>query len=271
MRQPHVDTLVYNVTSDEGIKYVDSAPIDITQDTWTGHVENGVLMCHMTRHFDSVTGARKDVDVYLRAWEIVASLEHGLDHIKLKYSGADVIDLAPPLPGDSNITVVPMPASIDITARLGVILLTNGNCLLPPTGFVASPNVETLWHRYEGFRRGSEPLLSMAYFCLTYIENTYGSPSAHSGRAKRVAAGHTLNVSPTILDKLGDLTALGDAVTARKIQPPGRSRSLTKAETHWVEDAIKKLIRRTGEYDYSQMNQGTALALVDMSDLPALI
>lgn len=34
----------------------------------------------------------------------------------------------------------------------------------PPKLFILTPDVETLWHRYEGYLQGKEPLSSMAYF-----------------------------------------------------------------------------------------------------------
>ena len=38
-----------------------------------------------------------------------------------------------------------------------------------PAGFEVSPDVETMWYRYDGYRRRREPLASMAYMCLTVL------------------------------------------------------------------------------------------------------
>ena len=44
----------------------------------------------------------------------------------------------------------------------------------PPHQFAVSPDVETLWNRYEGHLQGREPLLSAANACLTWLEATHG-------------------------------------------------------------------------------------------------
>ena len=129
--------------------------------------------------------------------------------------------------------------------------------LAPPQNFCVTPDVETLWTRYEGYLRGREPLLPMAYFCLTVIE------AAYNGRAN--AAKH-LNVAEAFLDRIGKLASTkGDSLTARKIDVLSTKRSLSGLETTWLQEALPALIRRLGE-----AHSPIPSKRLDMKDFPPL-
>ncbi len=86
----------------------------------------------------------------------------------------------------------------------------------------------------RALKNGREPLASMAYFCLTLLENRYGG---------RTAASKALVVDEAVLGKLGNLsTNRGDVSTARKIT--GDLTPFGAADTQWLEAAIRALIRR---------------------------
>jgi hypothetical protein len=129
----------------------------------------------------------------------------------------------------------------------------------PPARFKASTDVETLWHRYEGYKQGREPLLGMAYACLTWLEAQVG------GRAN---AAKTYAIDATILRKLGDFTAnLGDERTARKFHARGARRPPTPEETAWIDAVIRILIRRVGEH---AADPDAPWPPLSMRDLPSL-
>jgi hypothetical protein len=127
----------------------------------------------------------------------------------------------------------------------------------PPKHFRVNPDVDTLWHRFEGYAQGREPLLSMAYFCLTLLE-------ARAGDRKNVETMY--KVHKKILDRLGELTTTkGDEKTARKVRKLSALAPLTPSETIWVEAAIKAIIRRVGE-----VNSNPAVQMIMMNYLPSL-
>lgn len=71
-----------------------------------------------------------------------------------------------------------------------------------------------------------------------------------------------------VLDKLGELTnSLGDEVGARKLTPQSELRPPNPQEIAWIEAALKRIIRRAGEYTADP--QG-AWPQVTMTDLPPL-
>jgi hypothetical protein len=66
--------------------------------------------------------------------------------------------------------------------------------------------------------------------------------------------------------KMGELTSKhGDASTARKYGAIVSGRPLTGPEIHWLEEAVKVVIRRLGEF-----NSIRTLSTIELTDLPAL-
>jgi hypothetical protein len=131
-----------------------------------------------------------------------------------------------------------------------------------PQGFTVSPDVETLWDRYEGYVQGCEPLSAMAHFCLSVVEKVLARG--------RDDAARKYHVQWKILDTLGRLhTRRGDMKSRRKVEresdrhePP-----LTPQEVIWMEAALTRLIHRIGEH---AADPTAPCPLLSMSDLPPL-
>src|SRR5262249_16682506 len=112
----------------------------------------------------------------------------------------------------------------------------------PPVSFVASPDAETMWFRYDAYRKGREPLGAMAYACYTLLEASTGG-----GRGVRRKVAKKYAISDDVLDKLVYLaTKVGDERTVRKFTAR-KPRPHTPAEITWVQSAVCALIRRVGE------------------------
>jgi hypothetical protein len=136
----------------------------------------------------------------------------------------------------------------------------------PPKIFRVSPDVETLWHRYQMYLDGKDQLQAMAYFCLTLLELIAAGPSAaRRGQGKRrIEASNMFSIEYDVLNQLGELTsAKGDQLTARKAQTTPIP--LSEKERIWIEAAIKQIIRRIGEH-----SSGQTLPKIKMVDLPPL-
>jgi hypothetical protein len=171
------------------------------------------------------------------------------------YEDAHLIDRDPPPPGSLKIVsesvMINMEAVVSATDHL-----IRRKYPEPPKQFRISPDVETLWHRYEGYLDGHEPLLSMAYFCLTLLETRAGS---------RGNAASKYAIEIDVLRKLGELTSTRrDEKITRKANPLD---SLKNEEKTWINAAIKMIIRRIGEYEYDPT---ASLLMIKMADLPPL-
>jgi len=265
MKDPHVESLVYRAESAEDIIYDGPPPIEIDMDKWDGCLENGVLTCRMKTHYASVSDARTEIESYLRAWEVNANLKHGKGSIKFVYQDANVIDLAPQETG-RGLVICGKAVAMGIGTMTASVQIIRKNYPPPPENFMVSPDVETLWGRYEGYLDGKEPLPAMAYFCLTMVERIYGRQGKKGDNPRQTAA-RTIKVDFKVLNTLGELASeRGDESTARKYL--AQSLPLTRTESAWIEAVVKRLIYRVGEYS-SSVDSGT-LAQVTMADFPRL-
>ena len=78
----------------------------------------------------------------------------------------------------------------------------------PPDHFQVSPDVETLWRRYEGYVQGREPLPGMAYGCQSFIEKMLARG--------RDDAAQKYHIEREVLRKLGDLHSHRGNLTSRR-------------------------------------------------------
>lgn len=221
-------------------------------------LRDGQIRFEFNEHHASVRSAQDSLANFLRAWEIDAGLRIGAGEIQFVYERAGITDRNPPPPGEAQVIGLQGIASGEAFG-IGTIRLSRSSYPEPPKAFTVSPNVETLWQRYEGYLENREPLSSMAYFCLTVIENSVGQ---QSGRRKAAAAKY--NVHLDVLNKLGEITERrGDPATARKMN--ANLVPHTRREIEWIETAVKAIIRRVGEVEADASVQQIALG-----DRPAM-
>ena len=218
---------------------------------------DGVLTVTMAEHHADEASARASVEPYLTAWEIHAALCRGRGELAFRFEKAEVVDRNPPAAGSPQTVLAAMAGHIRVSGKLAALQVTRRTYPEPPGGFVASPDVETLYQRYEGYLNGREPIGSMAYFCLTVLEGLAG------GRAGDAT---TFGISLAVLDRLGRLaTEIGDDRTRRKFGPP--STPPPKRAVAWLDAAVKAIILRVGEWAH---NSDAPRPQLTMGDLPSL-
>ena len=256
MRDPHVESLRYRLKTPATTIYENPPAVKVIRNEFECHLNNGVLTCRMREHFPAVEEARRVVEDFLRSWEIKTELKIGRGEMRFQLEDSHVIDRDPPPPGGPK--KVQLSGTATLTSNISAILhVTRRKYPDPPTVFTVTPDVETLWQRYNNYLDGKEQLPAMAYFCLTLVEN--------KARGRKPAAKLFL-IQETILDKLGYLTSRkGDAETARKFPEKGGIIPLSEKENKWIEAVVKILIRRTGELANIQSTQ-----LITMTDLPKM-
>ncbi|MGB8657132.1 MAG: hypothetical protein WCE90_05040 [Candidatus Zixiibacteriota bacterium] len=219
-------------------------------------LDNGLVTFEPKEHFPSVDSARRIAYDFLRAWELDVALRLGRREIAFTFQDAHVVDRDPPPAGSVQVSKL---NSLGMAAVAGSLTLhvTRRRYPEPPKLFRSSPDVETLWQRFEGYLESREPLPSMAYFCLTLIEAKAGG---------RNQAAKLYRINKDVLSKLGELTSqLGDGTTARKVNQGRALTPLTPSEKGWIEATVKLVIRRVGEID-----SDSTLPLITMGDLPTL-
>jgi len=254
MPTPHVATLRYRVEPAEGMAFSNSMlPVTHQEDLFSLKLEGGLLILEMKKHFGSISQAKDAVAPFFQRWEVDVYLRSRRKELEFIFDSADVVDLDPPVDGTKVIFLeAAIASSSDVSATLTISL---SKYPAPPVHFRLTPLAETMWNRYRRSLAGDEPLLAMAYFCLTALEQDAGS---------RKSAADRFNVSSTVLDKLGRLTAKGDETEARKITESSPD-PLSQSDRDWIDAAIRILIRRAGE-----LGDTNALPKIEMGDLPPL-
>lgn len=227
---PHVESLEYRFVSDPTRVYESPSPVEGDAAAFKWRLADGRLTVTMKDHHATVPEARAAVDAFVRAWEIDLALKYGHREVRFEFDRPKVIDRA-------SGTVLLAGVTATVTTARATLTVTHRKYPEPPIDFAVSPDVETLWNRYEGYTLEREPLPSMAYFCLTLIQTRYGN-----GSRKRAAL--SLNAQFRVLDMLGKLTDGGAPTIARKFKTSPRE--LSGRELAWIEAAIKALIRRVG-------------------------
>jgi hypothetical protein len=254
MRDPHVETLHYELVPSERTSF-SAPPLVAERSAFKLQLADGHLTVEMREHYASESEARDSVDPFLRAWEIQHALWAGSAEIHFKFERSKIIERDPPQPGAPQ--TIELSSIVHGRAIVGATLsVTRGSYPAPPTDFEVSPDVETLWQRWEGYVGGREPLQGMAFFCLTVLR-------MHGGQA---GASKRFGISTKILRTLSYLASeTGDAATARKATP--NLRPISGEERAWLEAAVKALVRRVGEV---AADPGAARPQLTMGDLPSL-
>jgi hypothetical protein len=255
MRDPHVVLLTYGVQIPETASFDNSPPREGAIDSFSFQLQDGTLEIEPSQHFADITMARAAIEPLLRSWEIDIALRFGNPELSFRYKSAHVVDRNP-IPGELE------PLQIQSCG----MVITSGEITLkvhraqypdPPSIFRTTPDVETLWHRYLGYRQGHEPLPAMAYFCLTFLETLAG------GRSK---AADLFKISPKVLKRLGQLSSeRGDPTTARKYSAIKSGTPLSGPEVAWIDKAIQVIIRRVGEF-----REIDSMPTITLDDLPTL-
>jgi len=264
MRDPHVESLRYRLKTFATTTYENPPAVKFIRDEFECHLNDGVLICHMREHYPTVGEAQRVVEDFLHSWEIKTALELGRGAMKFQFEDSHVIDRNPPPPGSSEFKYVSTSGGVKFTGSVTPIhSITLREYPDPPIDFTVTPDVETLWQRYNNYLDGKEPLPSMANFCLTLVENKAGKKGK---KGKREYAADLFKIDKPILKMLGNLTAnRGDSMTARKIPEEGDLIPLSGKEIEWIKAAVKILIRRMGELANIQSAQR-----ITMKDLPKI-
>lgn len=167
MNDPHVVALNYAVTHGDTIDYGNAEPLDLDEPEFRLTVADRKVRFEFKTHHATEEGARDSLADYIRNWEFDATLTYGSpDSFRLQFEKAEIIDRNP-TPGVTRIG-----GRLEIrgtgSARLAVGVSKYPS---PPSNMSLNSDIETMHHRYMGFRARHEPLESMAYFCLTMLED----------------------------------------------------------------------------------------------------
>ncbi|MGH7791625.1 MAG: hypothetical protein ACREOB_04845, partial [Thermodesulfobacteriota bacterium] len=216
---------------------------DIDTSDFQGRLSKGGLTLEPKQHFESEAQVCPLADKFIQGWEVAAGLQYGRPDFRFRFEGSH-IEEREPAPGTRSLH---LSEHGHMTETLHIKRIYN-TYPVPPEEFQVTPEVEVLWDRYCRFVEGREPLLAMAYFCLSFIE-----------RGNRTQAAQHYSIQSDVLKKLGELTSTrGDKATARKLS--STTEPLSSSEATWIESAIKEIIKHLATLRPGQ--------ILKMTDLP---
>ena len=259
MNDPHVVALVYKIEHSDSIGYAKAAPLNVEKQGFRLSISDGKARFEMQDHFPTIESADEALKTFRRAWEFDAQLKRGPDSFRLVVDrdASEIIDRNP-TPGDVRNEAKGIVVFLEVGSPKP--LVEASAYPEPPSDIVVTPDVETMYCRYMGYRKGREPLASLASFCLTVLEAATGE-----GKARRTAAAKAFNIDVQLLRKIGDLTANKGGSEARKAG--GVATEFSSEERHFLEQALRAVIRRMAERAHSS---GKQLPTISLSDLPSL-
>lgn len=250
----HVVSLRYALRTSDHCSYVNAPPLEFETGEARFRLAEGKLTSEMKTHFSTAEAARTVVEPILRSWEVDVDLRSTRGELRFDFNGADIVDRTPTPPGVIHGTayIVSPPAMVAAVGKVSAHG-TRDKYPDPPSSFRLNPDAQSLLDRYYRYLDGGEPLIAMAYYCLTVLEKV------HAGGRSRAAARY--RIDKKVLDTMGRLTSEhGDYMSARKASA---TRPLTGSESAWVEATLKNLILQLGTPE-------AARSRITMSDLPAL-
>ena len=248
MNDPHVAALIYKIEHGQSVDYRKAQPMDHEETDFSVKVADQQVRFEFKKHYAAEDVARRAIEGCIRAWEFGAGLKNGPDYFKLKFDYAQIEDRKP-TPG--VVMVHARPARFEVTVGKATCVVSPG-CYPPPQSvMLITPDVQTMYDRYMGYRQGREPLTTMAYFCLTILERST-KKNQRSGRRRsrrawtpRKVAAKKYGIKVEVLKKIGCLSSKKGGQQARKAS--GTNNNLTAQDRRFLEEAIKAIIRRAAE------------------------
>ncbi len=233
MNDPHVEALIYVVEHDKSSDYSLASAIEIEHLPFRLKLEDGEARFEMKEHYPTRQQAERAIQPFIDQWELRASLESGPGTFALKLKRHEIIDRKP-TPG--VISVSASPISLHFTVSSPTVTVTRQYPHPPPERRMNTnnPDVQTMLHRYMGYRQGREPLPSMAYFCYEVFAKRLGNDSKHASRRHKLSHKLVKRVSNLASNKGGD--------QAR--HQSGICHPLTQSEVQFLQKAVAAMIVR---------------------------
>ena len=233
MNDPHVEALIYVVEHDKSSDYGLAKTLEIEHTTFHLKIEDSEARFELKEHYPTRQQAQQVIQPFLQQWELRASLKAGPGTFALKFKQAEMIDRKP-TPGVIALSALPISSSF--TTSSPKVTVSRQYPHPPPERQmnIDNPDVQTMLHRYMGYRQGREPLPSMAFFCYDVFAKRFGKDAKHTAEKHKIS--HTLvkRVSNLASNKGGDQARHQSAICY----------PLTQPEVQFLEKAVAAMIIR---------------------------
>lgn len=251
MNDPHVVALLYKIAHGPSVDYLEAEPLDHDETGFHVTIAKELVRFDFKDHYATQDAARKAIDAYIRVWELDAGLHMGPNSFQLRFKRAHIVDRNP-TPGVVSISAHFRAGAPEVTVNVTV---SRRRYPPPPSGLSLTPDVQTMYDRYMGYRQGKEPLASMVYFCLTVLQHPGG----------RRNAVNTYGIDLRVLGEVGRLSTSKGGQKARKAL--GKDTDLSDEDRCFLEEAVKAIIRRVAETAYDPNRTFPTISMPHLSPL----
>ena len=243
-------TLQYRIDHENFVDYSGAKTVYEEEDEFSIRMEEGRVFFVMKCSYPTVESAKQVVEPYIDNWELHVALIGRPGQFKLTFEKAEIKDLRT---GSVEHCVEARPAHWQFSTQV-----IPGPYPRPPKGVTLkrSDDVELMFNLYEAYYDDREKLTGVAYFCLTMLEKLAGDPERR-GRLKRMPkrrkeASSKFKIKGCVLNEIGFLSSeKGGKTEARKADGTEEGFDLTGDERTFLEEAVKKSIRRVAEEAHS--------------------
>jgi hypothetical protein len=203
VNDPHVAALHYDLLIGPGVDFANAPPLCHSEPAFDVRLEPHKAKFTMKRHFATEQDALNVVQPFVDAWNVWTGLELLPNRFRLAYSHSEIIDRAP-TPGIHALHARNLTTH---SPELGRPLLTVhwNRFPSPPPKYQVSPEVNAMYLQFCAYSDSIVPLVHMAYFCLTVLEQGI-SPNPTVGTRKRQMAAKKFAIHADVLQKIGHLS-----------------------------------------------------------------
>lgn len=262
-----IRALGYRVVWAFDVDYEKAPSVHIDTDDFVLDLSGRELRATLKREYPTIDQARTMVEDYLRGWELIIGISEHPEAVHFEYERAEIDE--DEIDPETGHRVRLAKAHVETSVSLSAVLrASRGQYPLPAEAFRVDSVVEAMYSRYSRYQARRELLTSMAYFCLTVLEQSVGGKRNLRGRERREETARTYGIAGGILTRLAVLCSeKGSDVEARKAPHGLAFIPLSEPERRWVLAAVRLLIRRAGEFAACPDKQ---LAEITSQDLPSL-
>ena len=186
MNDPHVEALIYVVEHDNSSDYSLAKTIEIEHTTFRLKLEDSEARFELREHFPTWQQAQQAIQPFIQQWELRASLEPGPGTFTLKFKRPEMID-SKPTPGVISVSALPISFNFTISSPTVTVSRQYPQPPYERRMDIDNPDVQTMLHRYIGYRQGRELLPSMAYFCHDVFANRLGKDAKHTATKHKIS------------------------------------------------------------------------------------
>ena len=252
MNSPRVIALQYRIEHDQSVDYSKAEPVDHDEEDFSIRIEDNRVRFDMKVHVATVDSAKDAVESYIRSWELDAALRGRPGQFKLRFDRSEI--------RDRNPTTGEMLATKEFLAPSYAATVTRRSQAYPepPAGVSLKRNdhVSRMFARYEDYCHHGWYLTDMAYFCLTAMRDL-------SDRGDDDGVKREYGISGNVLKTFRRIANKGGPDERRKEQDVDK-RGLTPDERRFLEEAVKRFIRRVAEVAQSPDGSPQKITLGDL-------